>query len=190
MVPLGTSMPLFVLSAVNGDLVESAALTGEPALVMFLCNHCPYVRHIEARLGEVLHEFANLLAVGICSNDAVGYPDDALERLAGQALRADWRFPYLVDTGQEVARSFRAAHPRLLPLRRGRPAGLPRRLRRLDAGQPHTGDRRSTLCGDSASVGSRARARATPAQHGVLHQVARVTWSHRGPTIRRPSATR
>lgn len=109
MVPLGTPMPEFVLSDLNGDLVGSAALTGEPALVMFLCNHCPYVRHIEARLGEVLHEFASLSAVGICSNDAVGYPDDAPERLAGQARRADWRFPYLVDTSQEVARSFRAA---------------------------------------------------------------------------------
>ena len=109
MVPLGTSMPEFVLSDVNGDLLESAALTGEPALVMFLCNHCPYVLHIEARLGEVLHEFANLLAVGICSNDAGGYPDDAPERLTEQALRADWRFPYLVDTSQEVGRSFRAA---------------------------------------------------------------------------------
>jgi peroxiredoxin len=109
MVPLGTSMPEFVLSDVNGDPVESTGLAGRPALVMFLCNHCPYVRHIEARLGEVLHEFTDLPAVGICSNDEVGYPDDAPERLAEQARRADWRFPYLVDTSQEVGRSFGAA---------------------------------------------------------------------------------
>jgi len=109
MVPLGASMPEFVLSDVNGHQVESTGLAGRPALVMFLCNHCPYVRHIEARLGEVLHEFADLPAVGICSNDTVGYPDDAPERLAEQTRRADWRFPYLVDTSQEVGRSFRAA---------------------------------------------------------------------------------
>ena len=104
MVPLGTSMPDFVLADLNGHQVESADLVGAPVLVMFLCNHCPYVRHIETRLGEVLHEFADLPAVGICSNDAVGYRDDAPDRLAEQARRADWRFPYLVDTTQEVRR--------------------------------------------------------------------------------------
>ena len=108
MVPLGTSMPEFVLTDVNGHQVEGTNLAGTPALVMFLCNHCPYVRHVETRLGEVLHEFADLPAVGICSNDAVAYPDDAPERLAEQARRADWRFPYLVDTTQEVGRSFGA----------------------------------------------------------------------------------
>jgi len=109
MVPLGTPMPEFALSDVNGQQVESTDLAGMPALVMFLCNHCPYVRHIETRLGEVLHEFGDLPAVGICSNDAVGYRDDAPERLAEQARRAAWRFPYLVDTTQDVGRSFGAA---------------------------------------------------------------------------------
>ena len=109
MVPLGTSMPEFVLLDVNGDQVGSTDLTGTPALVMFLCNHCPYVRHIETRLGEVVREHAGLRAVGICSNDPVGYPDDAPDRLAEQARRADWRFPYLVDTSQDVGRSFVAA---------------------------------------------------------------------------------
>lgn len=109
MVPLGTSMPEFLLTDVFGRQVESTDLVGALALVMFLCNHCPYVRHIETRLGEVLNEFADLPAVGICSNDAVGYPDDAPVRLAEQARRADWRFPYLVDTTQEVGRSFGAA---------------------------------------------------------------------------------
>jgi hypothetical protein len=61
------------------------------------------------RLGEVLHEFADLAAVGICSNDAAGYPDDAPERLSEQARRAGWRFSYLVDTSQEVGRAFEAA---------------------------------------------------------------------------------
>jgi hypothetical protein len=82
MVPLGTLMPEFVLTDLSGHQVQSTDLAGTPALVMFLCNHCPYVRHAETRLGEMLHEFADLPAVGICSNDAVAYPDDAPERHA------------------------------------------------------------------------------------------------------------
>jgi cytochrome oxidase Cu insertion factor (SCO1/SenC/PrrC family) len=109
MVPLGSWMPEFVLTDVSGHQLKSTDLAGAPTLVVFLCNHCPYVRHVETRLGGVLHEFADLQAVGICSNDAVAYPDDAPERLAEQARRADWRFPYLVDTTQEVTRSFAAA---------------------------------------------------------------------------------
>jgi thiol-disulfide isomerase/thioredoxin len=109
MVPLGTSMPEFSLIDVHGKRLASTELAGAPALVMFLCNHCPYVRHIETRLGEVLEEYADLQVVGICSNDAVGYPDDAPEKLAEQARRAGWRFPYLVDVTQEVGRSFGAA---------------------------------------------------------------------------------
>ncbi len=109
MVPLGTAMPEFTLTDPNGHQVDSTYLAGAPALVMFLCNHCPYVRHVERRLGQVLHEFADLPAVGICCNDSDAYPDDAPERLAEQARRADWRFPYLVDRTQDVGRSFRAA---------------------------------------------------------------------------------
>ena len=109
MVPLGTAMPEFTLTDVNGQRVESRDLAGAPALVMFLCNHCPYVRHIETRLGEVLHEFDDLNAVGVCCNDANAYPDDAPERLAEQAKRADWQFAYLVDSTQDIGRSFRAA---------------------------------------------------------------------------------
>jgi hypothetical protein len=109
MVPLSTPMPEFALTDVNGGQVESVDLAGAPALVMFLCNHCPYVRHVEKRLGEMLHDFADLPAVGICSNDFDEYPDDAPEKLAEQAVRADWRFPYLVDRAQDVGRSFQAA---------------------------------------------------------------------------------
>jgi len=109
MVPLGTVMPEFTLTDANGGQVDSRDLAGAAALLMFLCNHCPYVRHIETRLGEVLREFGDLAVVGVCCNDADAYPDDAPERLAEQAKRADWRFPYLVDRSQDVGRSFRAA---------------------------------------------------------------------------------
>lgn len=109
MVPLGTPMPEFTLEDLEGDQVESSDLQGAPALVMFLSNHCPYVRHIERRLGEVLHEYADLPSVAICANDTEAYPADAPERLAEQVERAGWHFPYLLDASQDVARAFRAA---------------------------------------------------------------------------------
>jgi hypothetical protein len=76
---------------------------------MFLCNHCPYVRHIEAELSKVLAQFPGLAVVGICTNDVEAYPDDRPERLAEQARRAGWVFPYLVDHDQQVGRAYNAA---------------------------------------------------------------------------------
>ncbi len=109
MVPLGTSLPSFALPDLAGDVVTSESLTGRPLLVAFLCNHCPYVKHVEAGLGEVLAAYPDLAVVGICSNDAETYPDDDVEHLAAQATRARWTFPYLIDESQEVGRAFRAA---------------------------------------------------------------------------------
>lgn len=108
MVPLGTRAPEFTLPDVRGGEVSLATLTG-PVLVMFLCNHCPYVRHVEAELARVLARHPSLSAVGVCTNDADAYPDDAPDRLAEQAERAGWRFPYLVDADQSVGRAYGAA---------------------------------------------------------------------------------
>jgi peroxiredoxin len=108
MVPLGSPAPDFALTDLTGSLVRRDELTG-PMLVAFLCNHCPYVRHVEARLGEVLGAVEGLSVVGVCSNDAEAYPDDSPEHLAEQARRAGWTFPYLVDTDQSVGRAFAAA---------------------------------------------------------------------------------
>jgi peroxiredoxin len=116
MISLGTAAPTFSLPSVDGaadgitvrleDFAEAPVL-----LVAFLCNHCPYVRHIEATLGEVIAAYADrgVAAVGVCSNDIMSYPDDAPEALARQRSRAGWRFPYLVDESQQVARAFGAA---------------------------------------------------------------------------------
>jgi peroxiredoxin len=112
MVPLGTPAPDFTLAAVDGRKVALTDFTDAPALlVIFLCNHCPYVRHIESVLGQVTREYMTrgLAVVGICSNDTTSYPDDAAEHLAGQARRAGFDFPYLVDEGQQVAQAYRAA---------------------------------------------------------------------------------
>lgn len=112
MVPVGTPMPEFSLPSLDGTHVASADLTGAPALlVMFLSNHCPYVRHIEAALGSVVAEYAGrgVTAVAICSNDTSTHPDDGAAGLAEQVQRAGLDFPYLVDETQQVAREFRAA---------------------------------------------------------------------------------
>jgi peroxiredoxin len=110
MVPLGTPAPDFSLPDVDGATVGLSDLEAAPALlVAFLCNHCPYVRHVEDALGQVLARHPDLAAVGICTNDADAYPDDAPEQLREQARRAGWTFPYLVDGDQSVGRAYQAA---------------------------------------------------------------------------------
>lgn len=110
-IPLGTPAPDFRLTSVDGQAVGLADLEGQALLVAFVCNHCPYVRHIESQLGAFVDEYArrDLAAVAICSNDAEEYPDDRPEHLAKQRERAGWNFPYLVDDTQEVAKAYGAA---------------------------------------------------------------------------------
>jgi peroxiredoxin len=110
MVPLGTPVPDFALPSLHGTSVRRDDLAAAPALlVAFLCNHCPYVRHVESALGAVLARHPQVAVVGICTNDAQSYPDDAPAGLREQADRAGWAFPYLVDADQEVGRAFQAA---------------------------------------------------------------------------------
>jgi peroxiredoxin len=112
MVPLGTPAHEFTLPSVDGNTVSLADFADAPALlVAFLCNHCPYVQHVERSLGKTLAEFDDrgLVTVGICTNDADAYPDDAPPGLAEQAARAGWTFPYLVDETQQVGRAYQAA---------------------------------------------------------------------------------
>jgi len=110
MVPLGTPAPDFALPDLTGTTLRRDDLAAAPALlVAFLCNHCPYVRHVELRLGELVARYPDLAAVGICTNDAEAYPEDRPEALAEQVRRAGWTFPYLVDTDQRLGREFQAA---------------------------------------------------------------------------------
>lgn len=114
-IPLGTPAPDFSLPAVDGAAgkatVSLADLQGPALLVAFVCNHCPYVRHVEKELGEIAREYAErgVATVAICTNDADAYPDDKPEALREQAERAGWTFPYLVDETQEVGRAYGAA---------------------------------------------------------------------------------
>ena len=110
MVPLGTPAPDFKLPSVDGPHVALADLEGPALLVAFLCNHCPYVRHVERALAATVAEYAErgVAAVGVCSNDTNTNPDDGPAGLAGQADRAGFTFPYLMDADQEAAKAYRA----------------------------------------------------------------------------------
>jgi thiol-disulfide isomerase/thioredoxin len=112
MLPLGTRLPEFTLrNVVDGRTVASGEF-GEPALlVMFICNHCPYVQHVKQEIGRVAADYAprGLGAVAISSNDVAAFPDDAPDKMKDLALAEGWRFPYVFDETQEVAKAFRAA---------------------------------------------------------------------------------
>jgi peroxiredoxin len=111
-VPVGSAAPDFRLPAIGGREVALADFAGEPALlVAFLCNHCPFVRHVEAALAAFAAEYARrgLATVAINPNDTLVHPDDDAAHMAEQAERAGFGFPYLVDGSQAVARAYRAA---------------------------------------------------------------------------------
>ena len=112
MVPLGSPVPAFRLPAVGGGSVSDGDFPDAAALlVVFLSNHCPYVRRIEDGIGALTTEYAGkgLATVAVCSNDVSNYPDDGAEHLREQAKRAGFAFPYLVDESQETAKAFKAA---------------------------------------------------------------------------------
>lgn len=112
MLPLGSPLPPFTLSGPDAAIWSTDDAAGAPALVVaFLCPHCPYVKHIEARFGEVADDLMNRGAavVAVQSNAIEDYPQDGPEQMAAQAVANGFRFPYLLDASQEVAKAFRAA---------------------------------------------------------------------------------
>jgi peroxiredoxin len=109
---LGTPAPDFTLSdVVSGKTVRLNDFRGRPGLlVMFICTHCPYVKHVEKGLAALGNDYAGKLGiVAISSNDADAYPDDSPEGLKEQASRLGFSFPYLYDESQQVARAYKAA---------------------------------------------------------------------------------
>lgn len=112
MLDLGTTAPDFMLPDIHGRQVcrdEFKGATG--LLVVFLCNHCPYVKHINHTLAALIKEYQarGVAAVGISSNDVEKYPDDSPEKMAEEAQRVGYTFPYLYDQTQNVAKAYRAA---------------------------------------------------------------------------------
>lgn len=112
MLALGTAAPDFRLPDPAGRLVTLSDFSEAPALlVMFLCNHCPYVQHVRRELAVLGREYQERGAgvVAINSNDAAAYPADSPPRMAEEALSAGYTFPYLYDESQAVALACRAA---------------------------------------------------------------------------------
>jgi len=109
---LGTAAPDFKLPDTNGRTVALADFAGKPALlVVFMCNHCPYVKHIRSGLAQLARDYQprGAAIVGINSNDAANYPDDSPARMKDEVKIAGYLFPYLYDDTQAVARAYRAA---------------------------------------------------------------------------------
>lgn len=112
MLELGTLLPAFSLpDTTSGKTISSSTLAGSIGIVAFICNHCPYVKHIRSALAafgrECEQKGVELLAIS--SNDPVAYPEDSPERMAEEARSAGYTFPYLFDEDQSVARAFNAA---------------------------------------------------------------------------------
>jgi peroxiredoxin len=113
MLPLGTPAPDFRLPDAVGDgFVARDDFAGAPALlVMFICNHCPYVRHVRQELARIAGDYAErgVAVVAINANDVERYPQDGPDAMRQEAEEAGYPFPYLFDETQDVARAFRAA---------------------------------------------------------------------------------
>ncbi len=113
MVPLGTEAPDFALPDPSGVVHRrDDLLAGRPGLlVAFICNHCPYVKHLRRELALLADRWQRrgLAVVGINSNDADAYPDDSPEAMAAEVRTVGYTFPYLVDADQSVARAYHAA---------------------------------------------------------------------------------
>lgn len=108
-VALGTPAPKFELPATDGQTYSSDDFSAPVLVVMFLCNHCPYVIATQQRLIDLTLEFEGRADfVGICSNDPVRYPDDDFEHMVQHAEKHGFPFKYLHDASQDVARGYQA----------------------------------------------------------------------------------
>ncbi|MFQ5679281.1 MAG: thioredoxin family protein [Gemmatimonadota bacterium] len=113
MLSLGTSLPDFSLSnVIDGQTVTPEEFAASPALlVMFICNHCPFVQHVLPELGRLARDYQarGVGVVAINSNDTDAYPQDGPQPMRQLAFSQGWGFPYLLDEEQGVAKAFRAA---------------------------------------------------------------------------------
>jgi peroxiredoxin len=112
MLKLGTSAPQFGLPDTRGNIVSLDDFRDAPTLlVIFMCNHCPFVKHILSHLVELVAEYQDkgVAVVGINSNDAASFPEDRPAMMAKVAQEAGFTFPYLFDETQEVAKAYHAA---------------------------------------------------------------------------------
>jgi peroxiredoxin len=113
MLPLGTIAPDFTLpDTVSGQEMSLQSLKSDVAtLIMFICNHCPYVKHIQAQLVSLANEYQaqGVKVIAINANDVENYPDDSPEKMKEVAEQWAYPFPYLYDESQAVAKAYQAA---------------------------------------------------------------------------------
>jgi thiol-disulfide isomerase/thioredoxin len=112
MLALGTSAPTLRLPDYDGAMHSLEDFAKAPALlVVFVCNHCPFVRHIRAEFARFAREYAprGLAIVAINSNDLAAYPQDGPDAMRQEARELGYGFPYLIDATQSVAKAYRAA---------------------------------------------------------------------------------
>ncbi|MDH5510604.1 MAG: thioredoxin family protein [Nitrospinota bacterium] len=112
MLDLGTEAPAFSLPDLDGKTVSLSDFPGAKAyLVMFICNHCPYVKHVQSVLAPLAARFQaqGAAVMAINSNDTENYPADSPEKMVDEARLAGYTFPYLYDESQQVAQAYRAA---------------------------------------------------------------------------------
>jgi peroxiredoxin len=113
MVELGTTAPPFHLpEPATGRMVSSDEFASAPAmLVMFICNHCPFVKHVREELARLGRDYRSrgVAIVAISSNDVANYPDDSPDKMKDEVAQAGYTFPYLFDETQDVARAYDAA---------------------------------------------------------------------------------
>lgn len=110
MLPLNTVLPGFDLPMPNGQRLDSSKLDDRPVVLMVICAHCPFVKHIEPELSRLEQDYGDRIQlIGISSNSLITHPQDGPEQLLEQAERHDWRFPYLMDQDQTLAKALRAA---------------------------------------------------------------------------------
>jgi peroxiredoxin len=110
MVPIGTKAPNFELPSTDGQTVRLSDFDGKPLLVIFQCNHCPYVKHVREKLAQLTKGYIEkgVAVVGISSNDAEQYPDDGPEAMKEEKALIGYPYPYLYDETQEVAKAYKA----------------------------------------------------------------------------------
>ena len=112
MLPLGTTAPDFKLPDPDGKIVSRADFKDRSALlVLFICNHCPYVKHIRTGLAQLARDYLpkQVAIIGINSNDVANYPEDSPAKMKAEVKSAGYTFPYLYDESQAVAKAYRAA---------------------------------------------------------------------------------
>lgn len=111
MLKLGTPAPDFALPATDGKTVRRSDFSGRPLLVLFLCNHCPFVKHLRHHLAATAKEYQQkgVAIVGINANDAVHYPDDSPAKMGEEVKAIGYTFPYLYDESQAAAKAYTAA---------------------------------------------------------------------------------